>query len=182
MDLPSGHFLRYSKILRYTCTDRYSWHNSEKKHVNRPPSLRYVRPRMWYVPTSYTFIALRGLKFCSVVAYNVLNSVSKFGWPSTYRLRDIPPLSGMKYCTNSKRSKSYRDEGGLIQQVTRGYMSSHFTLFDFKNPPSLRYGRPFLLYLMKLIIWLSIPQRGGIYTTPWGQIVRYFIIWNFIVD
>ena len=57
---------------------------------------------------------LRGLKFYSVVAHNVLNSVSKFGWPSTYRLRDIPPLSGMKYCTNSKRSKSYRNEGGLI--------------------------------------------------------------------
>ena len=137
---------------------------------------------MWYVPTSYTFIALRGLKCCSVVGYNVLNTVSKFGRSSTYRLRDIPPLSGMKYCTNSKKSKSYRNEGGLIQQVTRGYMSSHFTLFDLKNPPSLRYGRPFLLYLIKLIIWLCIPQRGGIYTTLSGQIVRYFIVWNFIVD
>ena len=182
MRLPSGHFLRYSEILHYTCTDYKSWHNSEKTMLIGSPSMRYIRPWMWYVPTSYTYTARRGLRFCTVVGYSVLDTVSKFGWPSTYRLWDIPPLSGMKYDVNSKISKLYRIEGGLVRKVTRGSMPGHFRLIDSQNPPSVRYERSFLLYLMKLIIWPSIPHRGGIYTTLKGRIVRYFIIWHFIVD
>ena len=70
----------------------------------------------------------------------------------------------LKYDVNSNIAKLYRNEGGLVQQVTKGSMLNHFQLIT-NSPLCAVFNN-----------WTSIPQRGGFILDAEGWIVRYFFI------
>ena len=77
-------------------------------------------------PSSGTQKGATGLIFCIVIDYMILNIVSKSECPSGYRLRVIPPPSGMKIPGNFQKSKLYHMEEGFCNRAIRGSTTNHF--------------------------------------------------------